>query len=308
MKILVMGAGAVGGYFGARLTDAGNDVFFVARGTHLETMREKGLRVKSPDGDLELRVKASNTPADAGIVDLVLLAVKSQDVGESLDLFRDCVGPETTILTIQNGVSAEEEVVVVFGKERGLGGVAYIGVLVEQPGVIVHSTLGRLAIGELEGAMGPRVRMIEEMFRDAGIPVTVSESIMETKWRKLVWNAAFNAVSVLTGMRTRAMAESEELRPVLTGIMEEVVAVANAGGHHLDRGDILGKTFELTRKLENVKTSMLQDFEKGKKLELAALNGVVVKKGRELGVPTPVNETVCALVRVLEKKWDHNSK
>ena len=304
MKILVMGTGAVGGYFGARLTEAGNDVFFVARGAHLKAINENGLRIKSSEGDLYLRVRASGTPSDAGLVELVLLAVKSYDVPKSLDSIEDCVGPDTTILTIQNGVFAEEAVAARFGKERSLGGVAYIGVRVEQPGVIVHSTLGKLAIGELDGTVSPRVKEIEGMFKGAGAQVSISGNIMETKWRKLVWNAAFNAVSVLTKMKTRSMAKSKELRPVLTGIMEEVVAVANAEGYHLENDDILGKTFDLTSKLEDVKTSMLQDFEKGKRLEIEALNGVVVQKGEEHGVPTPVNEVVCGLVKALEKKRD----
>ena len=125
---------------------------------------------------------------------------------------------------------------------------------------------------------------------------------MATKWRKLVWNTAFNAVSVVAGMTTRQLVDSAELRPVLVGIMEETIAVAGAAGHRLDREDILERTFQFTATLDDVKTSMLQAFEKGRVLELEALNGVVVRKGKELGVPTPVNATVYGLVRALAGK------
>ena len=304
MKILVMGAGAVGGYFGARLAEAGNHVFFVARGTHLETIREKGLRLRSPGGDLDLKLPASDRAAEAGVVELVFLAVKAQDVEKSLDQIQDCVGPETIILTVQNGVEAEDKVSSRFGREKVLAGVAYIGVRVEEPGLIVHTTLGRLAIGELDGSTTPRLQRVERVIKEVGIPVTISENIMTTKWRKLVWNAAYNPVSVVTGLKTRAMAKSAELRPVLTHIMEEVMAVAAAEGCHLDKEEILGTTFQFTASLDNVKTSMLQDFEKGKPLETEGITGVVVRKGREHGVPTPVNETIYKLVKVLEMKRD----
>ncbi len=302
MKILIMGTGAVGGYFGARLAKAGNNVIFVARGKHLDAIREKGLRVDSPDGDLLLKVRALEDPAEAGFVDLVFLAVKNYQLALALGQLTPCVGRETMILTVQNGVSAEELAIESFGKGRVLGGVAYIGSRVEGPGHIVHSTLGRIALGELHDGTSPRLRELEKMFFEARIPVTLSDDIMVTKWRKLVWNTAFNAVSVLTRMKTRAMAESVALRPVLINLMEEVIAVARAEGHSLDREVILSKTFELTRSLDDVETSMLQDFEKGRKLEIEGLNGVVVQKGKERGVPTPVNEMVVGLLRGLEER------
>ncbi len=299
MKILVMGAGAVGGYFGARLYSAGNEVFLVARGEHLRAIREKGLCVKSINGDLQIPIRASEKPAEFGIVDLILLTVKSQDTVEALSLIKQNVGADTLILTLQNGVDNEEKVAQAYGRERTLGGAAYIGVRLDSPGCIVHSALGRAAIGRPfpEGPSEERIREIVRVFRDAGIPAKASENIMKTKWAKLVWNAAFNPVSVLTGLTTHSITESPELRELLTGIMKEVIAVAVAEGHELNEKEMLEKTFRLTEGVSDVKTSMLQDFERGRPLEVDALNGVVVRKGKENGVPVPLNTAIVGLVR-----------
>jgi len=298
MKILVMGAGAVGGYFGARLYSAGNEVFLVARGKHLKAIRKKGLCVKSIKGDLHIPIQASDEPSEFGIVDMILLTVKSQDTGHALSLIKQNVGLDTFILTLQNGVENEEKISQAYGGERTLGGAAYIGVRLDSPGCIIHSALGRVAIGSpfTEGPSEERIREIVRVFRDAGIPAKVSEDIMKTKWAKLVWNAAFNPVSVLTGLTTHSITESPELRELLTGIMKEVIAVAVADGYELNEKEMLEKTFCLTEGVSDVKTSMLQDFERGRPLEIDALNGVVVRKGKENGVPVPLNTAVVGLI------------
>ncbi len=314
MRTLIMGAGAVGGYFGARLQSSGNDVFFCARGDHLQSMRENGLQVRSVSGDMNLKVQASDQPGVFGVMDLIIISVKAYDTDTVLELIRDNVGPDTVIMSIQNGVENEERVSKAYGWKRTLGGVAYIGVKVSSPGVISHEAIGRLAIGnvipqsevlhsgtEFQGPDDEIIRSIYQMIRDAGIPVRLFDDIMPRKWAKLAWNAAFNPVSVITGLTTHAMVNRKELRPTLEGIIKEVVSVANAAGCHLDAEAMIGRTFDLTRDIKNVKTSMLQDFESGKPLEIDALTGAVVRKGRQFGIPTPINTAILGLVSAIQR-------
>jgi len=296
---MVMGAGAVGGYYGARLQAAGHEVTFVARGEHLRAMQEHGLRIHSIDGDLHLQVTANSDPSSSGEMDLILFTVKSQDTETALDLMSNNIGLDTVVLTLQNGVENEDKIAARYGFERTLGGVTYIGITVQEPGVIKHDALGRIAMGRMD-AHSPdisRVREIAATLQGAGIPVSIAESIMTRKWGKLVWNAAFNPVSVLTGLTTHAMTSSPDLRSTLVGIMKEVIQVANAEGYPLDESSILDRTFRLTTDVSDVKTSMLQDHEHGKPLEIDALNGVVVRKAADHGTQVPLNTAIYGMIR-----------
>ena len=299
MKILVMGAGAVGGYLGARLFLGKNKVFLVARGKHLQAIQKDGLCVKSIYGDHRLRIPVSENPSEFGIVDLILITVKSYDTEHALSLITRNVGPHTLLLTLQNGVENEIMIAEKFEEERTLSGAAYIGARLASPGCIVHSALGKITIGIpfCDGPPVERIRDIVKRFNDSGVQTSFSRDIMKTKWTKLVWNAAFNPLSVLTDFTTHRLVESQELKDIIVLIMKEVIATAKAQGYALNENEILGKTFRLTRSVKDVKTSMLQDFERKKPLEIDALNGAVIRAARTKDVPVPINIAIMGLVK-----------
>jgi 2-dehydropantoate 2-reductase len=302
MRVAVMGAGAVGGYFGARLAAAGHDVAFIARGERLSAMREGGLRVESIDGDLDLGdVEATDDPAGVGEVELVIFAVKSTSTREAAEAARPLVGPGTVVLALQNGVENEMVLGEVLGMEHVLPAVAVIGVAMPGPGRILHTNNGTITLGETSGQASSRVSTVCEAFAGAGVGTRVSGDILSVKWRKLVWNAAFNPIAALTGRRVLELIEDPDSRLLAMEGMRETIAVARALGHQVDDG-IIDRALERNPKWALSKTSMLQDIERGRPTEIDALCGAVVRAGATVGVATPVNSTLLRLVRAKERE------
>jgi len=300
VKIAVMGAGAVGGYFGALLHRGGLDVTLIARGRHLEAIKAHGLRIKSTQGDLTVPAKAVGDPRAVGPVDLILFCVKSYDTESAARQCLPIVQESTAILCLQNGVDNEEKIAMVAGGEKVLGGVAYIGAGVSEPGVVVHTAEGRIVFGEMRGGVSERVRRLEQIFRDAGFPVEVSSNIKAILWGKLCWNAAFNALNTLVGGDVRVLVERPETRTLARQVMEEVRAVANANNVPLS-ADLAERLLTWTDTAAgSMKTSTRQDLEAGKRLEVEALNGAVVRKGEAAGVPTPFNFALYALLKAID--------
>ncbi|KRT71133.1 MAG: 2-dehydropantoate 2-reductase (Ketopantoate reductase), KPA reductase, KPR [candidate division NC10 bacterium CSP1-5] len=300
MKIAVMGAGAVGGYFGALLHRGGLDVTLIARGRHLEAIKAHGLRIKSTQGDLTVPAKAVGDPRAVGPVDLILFCVKSYDTESAARQCLPIVQESTAILCLQNGVDNEEKIAMVAGGEKVLGGVAYIGAGVSEPGVVVHTAEGRIVFGEMRGGVSERVRRLEQIFRDAGFPAEVSSNIQAILWGKLCWNAAFNALNTLVGGDVRVLVERPETRTLARQAMEEVRAVANANNVPLS-ADLAERLLTWTDTAAGaMKTSTRQDLEAGKRLEVEALNGAVVRKGEAAGVPTPFNFALYALLKAID--------
>ena len=300
MKIAVMGAGAVGGYFGALLHRGGLDVTLIARGRHLEAIKAHGLRIKSIQGDLTVPAKAVGDPSAVGPVDLILFCVKSYDTESAARQCLPIVPESTAILSLQNGVDNEEKIAMVAGGEKVLGGVAYIGAGISEPGVIVHTAEGRIVFGEMHGGISERVRRLEQTFRDAGFPAEVSSNIQAILWGKLCWNAAFNALNTLVGGEVRVLLERPETRTLTRQVMEEVRAVAIANGVLLSE-DLVERLLTWTGTAAGtMKTSTRQDLEAGKRLEVEALNGTVVRKGEAAGVPTPFNFALYALLKSID--------
>ena len=300
MKIAVMGAGAVGGYFGALLHRGGLDVTLIARGRHLEAIKAHGLRIKSTQGDLTVPAKAVGDPRAVGPVDLILFCVKSYDTESAARQCLPIVQESTAILCLQNGVDNEEKIAMVAGGEKVLGGVAYIGAGVSEPGVVVHTAEGRIVFGEMRGGVSERVRRLEQIFRDAGFPAEVSSNIQAILWGKLCWNAAFNALNTLVGGDVRVLVERPETRTLARQVMEEVRAVANANNVPLS-ADLAERLLTWTDTAAgSMKTSTRQDLEAGKRLEVEALNGAVVRKGEAAGVPTPFNFALYALLKAID--------
>jgi 2-dehydropantoate 2-reductase len=300
VKIAVMGAGAVGGYFGALLHRGGLDVTFIARGRHLEAIRSQGLQIKSPRGDFTVRANATSDPKEIGPVGLILFCVKSYDTEAATRQCLPMVGGETVILSLQNGVDNEERIAAIVGEDKVLGGVAYIGAGIVAPGVIDHTAEGRIVFGEMSGGLSERGRRLEQTFRDAGVPAEVSSNIQAILWGKLVWNAAFNALNTLVGGEVDVLVRRPETRTLAKRVMEEVRAVAVASGVLLP-DDLVERLLKWTDTAAiAMKTSTRQDLEAGKKLEVDALNGVVIRKGQAAGVPTPHNFTLYALLKAVD--------
>jgi len=320
MRILIMGAGGVGGYFGGRLAAAGEEVTFVARGAHLAALRHLGLRVQSRYGDFALpQVQATDDPSDAGLVDLVLFCVKSYDTETAADLIRPNVGPDTAVLTIQNGVDNPEKLATRFGAHRVLPGTTYIEAYVVEPGVVAQpSRLTRIIFGEMTpptpfspplragegdsgGEVSGRCRRIRETLANAGIEGILSEDIWADLWRKYVLVCAFNGLTAVARQPIGAVVRCGPTRQLYLDAMEEVVRVGRASGVRL-ADDLLQRAIEYTDGLHfDFRSSTQRDVEGGKRLEVEALNGTVVRLGRELDIPTPVNAFLYAILKLIDE-------
>jgi len=298
VKVLVMGSGGVGGYFGAKLARAGEDVAFVARGAHLEAIRAHGLTIKSTtDGDFVVQSHATGDPASAGITDLVLFCVKSYDTEAAAEAIRPVVGPETAVLSLQNGVDNEEKIARIVGPGHVLGGVAYVFATIESPGTIVHSLGGRIVFGELDGADTLRARRILEAFQRAGIRAERSPRIERVLWEKYLFITAQAGMTALTRCPVGLIRSMPETRRMYRLILEELAAVAKAAGIELPPQTVDDVLADADKLAPSVTSSLHHDLIHGRRLELEALQGHAVRLGEQLGVPTPTLFSVYAALR-----------
>jgi 2-dehydropantoate 2-reductase len=298
MRVAVMGAGAVGGYFGARLAASGTDVTFVARGEHLEAMRKHGLRVRSVIGDLEIRSTFISSSDKVAPVDLVLFAVKSQDTEGAARSLAPLMGRSTVILSLQNGVDNADKISRLWGGDRTLAGVAYLSARISAPGVIEHSGGGRIVLGALHAGGQEQARIGHSILAQAKISCVVSPEIREELWKKLAWNAPFCALSCLLHMTVGDILRSSSLEALVRGCIDEVRDAARTHGIDLSPSTAQ-EALDFSSTLREVKPSMLRDLEAGKPLEHEALNGVVVKILQQSGKRAPVNEILyTALTRI----------
>ncbi|MGH9346891.1 MAG: ketopantoate reductase family protein [Vicinamibacterales bacterium] len=300
MKIAVFGAGGVGTFYGGLLARAGRDVHFVARGAQLEALRTRGLHISSRAlGEIDVPpVRATDRAAAIGHADLVLVAVKAHQTAGILDDLATLAGDDTILMALQNGVESDELLAARFGEQRVAGAVVYVGATLEQPGVVRHVAAGTLVIGD-RGAVGPeRIARVRDALASTGLPVHVTSDLERQRWHKLAWNASFNAVSALTLRTSQDLLATPAARELLIGVMREVVAVARARGVSLGEADI-EQLVAATEKAAPIRTSMLVDRERGRPLETDALVGVILRKGREAGVATPIASTLYALLAAI---------
>lgn len=299
MKIVVMGTGGVGGYFGARLAAAGEDVRFVARGAHLEAMQRDGLKIDSRLGDLTLKpVKVSPSAAELGPADLVMIAVKLWGTDAAIEAVKPLIGPNTAVVSFQNGVGAIDALTKVFGQGPVLGGVAHIATVIGAPGVIKHTgTMAKLTIGEPAGGLSPRIQAIYDAAKKAGIDVVASEDIQKSIWDKFVFLASFSGVTALTRQSKGPIMADPDMRRMFSDCIAEACAVARAKGIKM-APDHETKAVAFCDGLPaEMKASMLHDLEAGNRLEVEFLSGAVARLGTELGVPTPVHRTIYAALK-----------
>lgn len=300
MRIAIIGAGGVGGYFGARWALAGEDVTFIARGQHLAAMRTDGLQVLSPNGDLHVKpTQATDDAATVGVADLVIIATKLWSTDEAITTAAPLMGPASAIVSFQNGVEAVDKLVAAFGRDRVLGGVANIAALIEAPGVIRHNgTMAMLQFGELDGRRSDRVLAVEAACKPAGIDARVPNSIAEAIWQKFVFLASLSAMTTLTRLPLGPLREDPDTRALFESLAEEVVDIARARGVKLADGTVESMLQRLDALPPEMVASMLGDLQRGNRLELPWLSGAVVKLGRELRVPTPSHEFVYAALKL----------
>ena len=301
MRVLVLGAGAVGGYFGARLAEGGHDVTFVARGDNLDALRRDGLTVRLADRTMHLSpVHAVREPADAPRPALVLVCVKSHDTPAAAAALRPVVSADTIVLSLQNGIENEEILARELALPPLMVACTRIGVALVAPATIEYSGRGTIVFGEVDGRESPRARQVAATLAAAGVPYELRSDILVPAWEKLAWNAGFNAVTTLTQATVAQVMAQPASRGLVVATMEEVDAVATALGVPVRRSRTEAVLADSVAGLPDFETSMLQDYRRGRRLEHDALNGAVVRAAARVGISVPVNRVLLALLARLD--------
>ncbi len=304
MRIAVFGSGGVGGYFGGRLAQSGEEVIFIARGEHLRAIRERGLRVDSPEGSFVVKpAQASDDPSTVGVVEVILLGVKAWQVPEVALALRPMVGPSTVVVPLQNGVDAPVQLASVLGNAHVLGGLCHISVYRVGAGYIRHAGIQpRIAFGELDNRPSERIERLRAAFERAGVWVEVPKDIWAAMWGKFLFIASLAGLGAVTRAPVGVIRYLRETRNLLEGAMREVARVAEAKKVRLD-ADIVSKTMAYVDTLpENATTSMQRDIVEGRPSELDHLSGAVVRLGQELGVATPIHAFIYQTLLPQEKR------
>ena len=299
MKIAVMGAGAIGGYFGGRLAKAGFDVSFIARGAHLDVIRKNGLKVLSPLGDFTIHpATVTDDPAEVGPVDVILFMVKNYDTLRAAEQIRPLVGPDTAIIPFQNGVEARAMLSNVLGARHVLGGVAFIPASIQEPGVIKHNAeLAKLVFGEFDKQITPRAVAFLDALEKAGVTGEIPADISMVLWSKLMFLTSMSAINCITRQPVGLVQSDGETIALYMDAMREVAAVAAAHGVSLGK-EAIANNMALAKSFPpNNKTSMFQDLEAGRRLEIDYLSGAVVRLGREKGIETPIHRTAWVAIK-----------
>jgi 2-dehydropantoate 2-reductase len=317
MKIAIVGCGALGSYYGACLARAGHEVHFLLR-SDLHAVRQDGVHVQSPDGSFTVHPHAAATPSEIGIADLVVIGLKTTANPEFKNLLPPLVGPDTAVLTLQNGLGNEEALARLFPPRQILGGLCFVCINRVGPGRIEHIAHGRIVLGGFSRPPLPRTEEIAAAFRAGGVPCDITPDLDLAHWQKLVWNVPFNGLGVasaagLEALRTGNIPSDTPLSPCLTSdqlirhpqwldrvrtLMHEVIAVARA--HGLDIPDsYAGFQIDRTREMGAYRPSTLIDFEEGRLLEIESLFIAPLREGLRLAVPTPLLRSLCLVLSQL---------
>lgn len=301
MRIAAMAAGAVGGYFGARLAAAGHEVFFIARGANLAAIKANGLKIESVHGDLHLpNVNVTDDPKSVGTVDIVLFAVKLWDTEKAAELTRPMVSAATRVITLQNGVDSVERLAPILGAEQTVGGVTYIATTIAAPGIIKHtSAFAKMSFGRADKRQDATLDQFVAAGKAAGLDLGLSPDIMAERWKKFIFLTAMSGATATFRCSIGPIAADPETRDFFKQLMEEAYAVGRASGGALDRSIIDERMAQITGNIEpGMKASMAHDLERGNRLELDWLSGKVRSLGRELGIPTPASDVVCTVLKL----------
>jgi Ketopantoate reductase len=320
VRIVIAGAGAIGGYIGARLAKSGADVVLFARGPHLRAMQERGLRVISPDGDFEVKPEVTGDLNTIGRADVIFLGVKAHGLTTLAPQLRPLFGPDTAVVSTQNGIpwwyfqgyGGELEglrlervdpggvIAASIEPRRVVGSLAYFATDIVEPGVIRHTEGNKISFGEPDGTKSERARTIAKPLIAAGFRCPINQRFRHEIWVKLLGNVAFNPISALTGGTLEELARHPDVSKVVRELMAETEAVA--GKLNIELPISIDQRMAGAEKVGAHKTSMLQDLEAGRPLELEAIVGAVVELGERLGVPMPATSTVYACAKMLDEK------
>ncbi|HPD28745.1 MAG TPA: 2-dehydropantoate 2-reductase [Phycisphaerae bacterium] len=300
MRIAIIGSGSVGCYYGAKLARCGHDVRFLMR-RDLEAVRRSGLTIKSCEGDFRIKAAAFGDPAEIGPVDLVICALKATAIDDAERLIRPCLGPETPILALMNGLGIEERFVQWFGPERVFGGMAFVCINRGEPGVVHHLAYGRVAFGHFLDDL-ERVEAMAGLFAEAGIETMVRPSLKQARWEKLMWNIPFSTLTVTAGgVTTHEIVNDPGLRQLAWTLMQETGRAGNAHGCSIDIPVMTEKMMSNTLDMPPYRPSMLIDYQNRQPLEVEAILGEPVRQAAAAGVPVPAIETQYHLVSFLDR-------
>ena len=300
MRIAVMAAGGVGGYFGARMAAAGHEVYFIARGAHLDAIRKNGLKVESTLGNLHLKdAKVTDDPAEVGPVDIVLFAVKLWDTEKAAAQAKPLIGPETRLITLQNGVDSVERIAPILGADHVVGGIAYLATVISAPGVISHtSPFAAMQCGRIDAKPDAKLAAFADAAKAASVDIKISDRINRDRWEKFVFLVALSGMTSAARSTLGPVMADDETRAFYRTLMAETLAVGRAQGVPLSEDYIEERMKFSEAAPKGLKASMYHDLERGNRLELDWLAGTVVALARKTGVPVPANEAVYTLLKL----------
>jgi len=299
MKIAMMGSGGVGGFFGGRLAHAGYDVSFIARGTHLAAMRERGILIENKQqGEIRVpKVRATDDPAQIGRVDLVIVSVKLWDTESAAKQIKPLVGPQTGVISLQNGVIKDDILRRELGAAAVMGGVGYVATHISRPGVIHQTgTMQRIVLGEYDGTKSARATFLHEALVRAGVNAELSDDVRRAIWEKYVFLVALSATTTTMRMPIGPIRENPQTRAFLRELLRENVAVGRAYGVALPEDYAENRLAFADGLPADMTSSMHHDLERGSPLEVNWLSGGVVQLGAAKGIPTPANRAVCDIL------------
>ena len=301
MRIAVMGAGSIGGYFGGMLAQSGHDVTLIARGKHLETIRKDGLKILNDDGHFLVKCDATDDPTGIGVVDLVLLTVKTYQNDMAIPPLRSLIDSSTSILCLQNGMDSYQSITRLLRIQDPLPGAAYIEASVQSPGIIRQSgTVVKIVFGELNGTLSSRGTEIQKVLSDSGIDTQFTTDILKTLWTKFLFISTMAGITCLTRETLAQLVPKEDWPNIIIDCMKEIEAVGRRNNINLEN-DVVKTTMDyITESLENMQASMHTDLMAGRPLELDALNGAVVRAGKLADIPTPINSLIYAMLKPYE--------
>lgn len=304
MRIAVVGTGAMGSVYAGLLAAAGHEVWAIdAWREHVEAMRAKGLRVEGASGDRTVPVHATTDAAEAGVCDLIIIATKAMHVAQAAAAARPLVGPQTLVLSIQNGLGGPDTAASVLGRERlAVGVVGGFGASMRGPGHAHHNGWELVRLGELAGPVTPRLESVAEVWRGAGFRVKCFDDIGQLVWEKLICNCAYSGPCAIGECTTGEVMDDPDLSRVSTACASEAFAVAKAKGIRLDFNDPIAYVRDFGSKIPKARPSVLLDLMAKRKSEIDVINGSIPRVAKEIGLAAPVNETVTALVRAKERR------
>lgn len=299
--LVVMGAGAVGGYFGGRMAERTSaSVTFIARGAHLQAMQQHGLQLNSVDGNARIEVEAFEHPPENLSPDLILFTVKSFDTETAIRTIRPVVADDTQILTIQNGIENYEKLAEAFGSKRVIRGFCKVGAGIAAPGIINHKAFGKITVGERNGSTSNRLEKLKALFEEAEIPLHITREIERKVWLKFAWNCVFNMLTAAADVTVEKLFDHQETEQLCYRVFNEIQAVAEKEGVSLTQKDA-ENIIEPARQLEGFTTSTYQDRQKEKKMEYEAFTGAIVRFAEKHEVRVPYNEMLYGILKLIDE-------